>query len=676
MAISAETLNIILKAKDKDFARQMKQNEKRVQRFSKKSNASLKGTTARFSQLGMAASALLPALGVAAMISGVQRVVSNLDEIGKTADRIGITTDALQELRTVAESAGVAQGALDSSIEKLGKGLAEAAMGIGTAQYALDALGLSAGDLMALGLDGALAKIADEINKVPDPMQKTALATQLFGRSGAPMLNLLREGADGMAKMRKEARELGIVISEDLIRSAEAAQTELDLMSRVINANLSSALINLAPLIVSTSQGIAGLSVQASQFMGIYRQMFSGMPNSITDQMNLAADQVEIDATKSKIEGLSKARSELLNGRGFDELNLVDRGLVFLKQEQLQAAQGELEMLTFKMEDLRIEAEAAAKAASEIKAGEDAVANIQSLAAVTEGLKKQAELNSLSADDREREVIAVARLAKENAILLAMAASGEEITSKQREEVEKLGWQYETAALAASKILNPVKAAGGATKALKVAADGAELSFDELITTMVEASPALQRLGFDAEGLQNVMQTVEYSMENAFMGMVDGTLSAKDAFKSMAADIIKELYRVLVVQKLVGSFDKGGGGILGSIFSAFGGGGGGGGKASGGSVMAGQSYTVGEHGREPFVPAQNGRILSTAQAKSAISGGGGGGGGVTQNFYFSANGDDSVRRIIAQAAPQIANMAKSSMLDDRRRGGVTKAAFG
>jgi hypothetical protein len=49
---------------------------------------------------------------------------------------------------------------------------------------------------------------------------------------------------------------------------------------------------------------------------------------------------------------------------------------------------------------------------------------------------------------------------------------------------------------------------------------------------------------------------------------------------------------------------------------------------------------------------------------------------VNQNFNFQANGDDSVKRIIAQAAPSIANMAKQSVMDSRRRGGAMKNTFG
>ena len=48
------------------------------------------------------------------------------------------------------------------------------------------------------------------------------------------------------------------------------------------------------------------------------------------------------------------------------------------------------------------------------------------------------------------------------------------------------------------------------------------------------------------------------------MGLVDGTTSAKDAFRSMAADIIQQLYRILVVEQLVQSIA---GAITGGICS-------------------------------------------------------------------------------------------------------------
>jgi len=74
------------------------------------------------------------------------------------------------------------------------------------------------------------------------------------------------------------------------------------------------------------------------------------------------------------------------------------------------------------------------------------------------------------------------------------------------------------------------------------------------------------------ERAQSVANTMKDSMSEAFIGIVEGTKSASDAFMEMARKIVKELFDVLVVQRLVGSFDVASGsgtGIVGSIMGCF-----------------------------------------------------------------------------------------------------------
>jgi hypothetical protein len=157
--------------------------------------------------------------------------------------------------------------------------------------------------------------------------------------------------------------------------------------------------------------------------------------------------------------------------------------------------------------------------------------------------------------------------------------------------------------------------------------------------------------------LSSVAGVLEDGFTNAFMSILDGTESTKDAFKSMARAVIAELYRVLVVQRLVGSI--GGGGIVGAIGNAFpaltG-------SASGGALMAGQASVVGEHGRELFVPSTAGRVLSVPQAKAAV--GGGNSVTVVQNNSFGAG----VSRAEIQAMlPKIVESTKAAVFDAQRR---------
>ena len=670
MAISAEKLNIILSARDKEFTRAMDRSQKRVERFAKQSNKNLSSTSKAFSKLGAAVKIAAAAFSATAVVSGIRNVTQKLDDIGKTADQIGITTDALQELRTVAESSGVTSDELDKSIEKLGKGLAEAAMGLGTAKDGLKTLGLNARDLIDMGLEDALGVIATEINKLPNPMEKTAAATQLFGRSGAPMINLLREGADGMANMRREARELGVVIDEDLIRSAEGAQDQLDLMSRVIDANLSSALINLAPLIVGTTEKIAGLAARAGDLISninLLREQGVGK-TVITDAYvnSLVNEARSAGYAKEELTALLKAKLKLNNAPAAADGSFgPDQDVI----DQFHAAARALDAALAGGPNRAFDENA--EAAREL---ETAAQNALSIAfRQTEEVREQARLRGISAEAAERERIEAEKQALIASITAPYAKDG---TLEDRpmfvQEAERLGEAYEAAAIAASRILNPVKEATTATKDLRSAADIAREAYVNLLNKMIEASPLLQQLGFDAETLENTMMMVESSMEQAFMSMVDGTMSAKDAFKSMAADIIKELYRVLVVQQMVGSFKSGGGGILGSIFGAMSGGGGG--KASGGAVQAGQPYITGEHGRELFVPSSAGRVLSVAQSKAAV-GGGEGSVIVNQTINVSTGVQQTVRAEIRSLMPQISDAAKTAVIDAKRRGGAYGRAF-
>ena len=173
---------------------------------------------------------------------------------------------------------------------------------------------------------------------------------------------------------------------------------------------------------------------------------------------------------------------------------------------------------------------------------------------------------------------------------------------------------------------------------------------------------------------EDLANTIGSAMEDSLMSMVDGTKSVKDAFRDMAADIVRHLYKVLVVQQMINAFGgmlsgssnpilKTLGGGLESYGSADGGGYTGNGPRSGGLDGKG-GFMMMMHPRETIVDHTKGQQANTN------------GPTIVQNFNFSANGDDSVKKIIAQAAPQIAQMTKNSMLNDRRRGGTAKAVFG
>jgi hypothetical protein len=196
----------------------------------------------------------------------------------------------------------------------------------------------------------------------------------------------------------------------------------------------------------------------------------------------------------------------------------------------------------------------------------------------------------------------------------------------------------------------------------------------EVIAGLVQQATEIERLIELEEQRKSIMDTVKSSLEDGFMSMVDGTKSVKDAFKSMAAEILKELYRVLVVQRLVGAISGAFGGIGGGAVTSsprpmanpFP-------RAIGGPVIANQPYIVGERGPELVIPRSSGMVLNSDKTKAAI----GGSNDVTVNNNISVTGSDAamVRAEVAKMIPQITNATKAAVIDARLRGGQMKAAF-
>jgi hypothetical protein len=191
-----------------------------------------------------------------------------------------------------------------------------------------------------------------------------------------------------------------------------------------------------------------------------------------------------------------------------------------------------------------------------------------------------------------------------------------------------------------------------------------------------------------------INETVANSVGEGLTAMVEGTLSVTDAFKQMARSIIKELYDIFVVQQIVngisgalGGGGKGkGGNFLSSILGSADGNVFSGGSQiqayANGGVVDGPTYfpmsgsktgLMAEAGPEAIMPLKRG---SNGKLGVEASGGGSQAINITQNFSFSANGDESVKRIIAEAAPQIANITQKQIMDQRRRGGAMKSTFG
>lgn len=204
----------------------------------------------------------------------------------------------------------------------------------------------------------------------------------------------------------------------------------------------------------------------------------------------------------------------------------------------------------------------------------------------------------------------------------------------------------------------------------------------ETIESIQAATQAVRNMGSAGDEVESrfeqISRSIESSMENAFMSMIDGTTKASDAFRSMAREIIAELYRIFVVKQITGF-------ISGAISNFFGLG------VTQISGPAGASATVptprpsfagggytGSGARSGGIDGMGGFPAILHPNETVVDHTAGQGMGdvvVNQTINVSTGVQQTVRTEIRQLMPQIAESAKQAVVDAKRRGGSYGRAF-
>lgn len=175
------------------------------------------------------------AVGISAgVVALTKNAIDNADAMSKQAQAVGMATEKLSAYVYAAEMGGVGQEQFVSSLGKFNRVIAEAYQGVGKGVDAFDALGISITDNNGKLKNNSdlFAEVADRFKSMPDGIEKSALAMDLFGRSGTALIPTLNGGKESLIEMTAEAERLGLVISEDTGKKAELFNDNLEKMQK------------------------------------------------------------------------------------------------------------------------------------------------------------------------------------------------------------------------------------------------------------------------------------------------------------------------------------------------------------------------------------------------------------------------------------------------------------
>src|SRR5436190_12410406 len=194
--------------------------------------------------LGSQLSSLIPTLtgltaGFAAAFEFKEAISSASglgSEVSKMRRELGLSAEDASKLHFATQELGIPFDNAERSFIKFEKGLA----GVSDAEDLTFTTGKALKDnIKALGVevdnaDGTarpfndiLADLSDKFKEMPDGVQKTALATQLFGKSGAELLPILNQGHEGLAKFGEEAEKMGLVLDNETTAALKKQKLEM-----------------------------------------------------------------------------------------------------------------------------------------------------------------------------------------------------------------------------------------------------------------------------------------------------------------------------------------------------------------------------------------------------------------------------------------------------------------
>lgn len=137
----------------------------------------------------------------------------------KLARETGVTVTEASRLQFVAQRMGLTVDEASMAFGKLSKQIVATNEATVPGTTALSQLNIATknADGSTRGFNDVLFDLADKFKGMPDGIEKSNLAMDIFGRSGRDLIPLLNQGRDGIAELQKKADELGITLSGDNI---------------------------------------------------------------------------------------------------------------------------------------------------------------------------------------------------------------------------------------------------------------------------------------------------------------------------------------------------------------------------------------------------------------------------------------------------------------------------
>ena len=244
--------------------------------------------------LGKMAGLMGGVIGVAAITGFAKNLLTTADRLQKVGLQLGLSVEKLQAYQFAASQSGINTEAMNSALKKFNINIGKAGEGFSEQVKGFEDLGIAIFDTNGNLRDSPeiFEEVANTIAAMETPAAKASAAVGLFGKAGVDLLPLLNQGAAGVRAFEKTLVDAGGVISQEAADDISTFNDKIDILGRVLTANLAPALIAILPALTLLAENIdlvAGfVATLAGVFIATKVWAFMGLITTAVTALNVA----------------------------------------------------------------------------------------------------------------------------------------------------------------------------------------------------------------------------------------------------------------------------------------------------------------------------------------------------------------------------------------------------
>lgn len=242
--------------------------------------------------------------GLGAAMAGIKKTIGlafegldRIDALDEAATKIGLSYNAMQDLKLAAVTTGASFEGMASAIAKMQGNISN-----GSAEEALQKLGLSAQFLRDLAPEKQFAEIAQKLSEVKNTGDKIDLTKSIFGKGGVDILNVINGGKEGMAEIARTAELFGGHLTDAQRAMATMAQGDIETLKAGWGYIKDQIAVGVAPAMFSMTQNI----VKFAEESGGIAKMIQGWSDSAMEFAATVADAFQNIRNTFKVLGAVK----------------------------------------------------------------------------------------------------------------------------------------------------------------------------------------------------------------------------------------------------------------------------------------------------------------------------------------------------------------------------------